>query len=126
MKKIMLVVMMLTTIVMLGYAGSKKLSNGATVVWQDQVYTSSQGDAKVTVSVSNTCDFNIIGSVTCGGQSQNLFIEAGSASTTIYFGGLRENSNYSVSVNIQNTKAESFSGSKLQPTSFPEVEKRRW
>ncbi|MCM1531308.1 MAG: hypothetical protein NC048_05260 [Bacteroides sp.] len=101
MKKI-IVVTMTIFVWMVAFAGQKSLPNGAVAFWQDQTSVIEYNSYRIEVQLSKKCDFNVWGTVTVGGQSKPLFIDAGKTMGYVDFENLDNGRRYSVSVVIKN------------------------
>lgn len=101
MKKI-IAVFMTVFVCMLAFAGQKSFPNGAIAFWEDQTSVIEYNSYRVEVRLSEKCDFNVWGSVTVGGQSKPLFIDAGKTMGYVDFENLDNGRRYSVSVVIRN------------------------
>lgn len=104
MKKI-IAVFVAISVCMQVFAGQKNLPNGATAFWEDQTSIIEYNNYRVEVRLSKKCDFSVYGSVTVGGQSKNLFIDAGKTMGYVDFENLQNGRRYSVSVTIQMPEA---------------------
>lgn len=101
MKRI-IAVLMIVSVCMLAFAGQKGLPNGAIAFWEDQTKVIEYNSYRVEVKLSKKCEFNVYGSVTVGGQSKNLFINAGETIGYVDFENLDNGRRYPVSVVIRN------------------------
>lgn len=98
MKKIIVILFLLVAFNV--YAGQKRLANGVVAMWQDTTQPILYNSYRVTVSLSERCNYDIYGTVYLGNQSKSFSIPAGSKSGFADFENLDNGRRYSISVSI--------------------------
>lgn len=101
MKKI-IIALLSVLICVAAFAGTKKLSNGEVLFWDDQTEVVNYNCYRVDLSLTGVCDFNVWGEVTLGGQSKSFMIRAGETKGYVDFENLENGRRYSVSVRVNN------------------------
>lgn len=101
MKKIVIALLSIL-ICVVAFAGTKRLSNGEAIYWQDQTPVIEYNSYRVELSLTGKCDFNVWGEVSVGGQSKSFMIRAGETSGYVDFENLDNGRRYSISVRVNN------------------------